>query len=179
MLKQFLLNRSLNEVYTGGLGSYGLILLCVSFFQMHPMIQSGLINPGENLGVLLVEFFELFGKCLNYEKVGISVLSNGSYFRKEDRKWMQPKAHLLSVEDPYDTSNDVTKNSFSISIVKQAFQHAYDILSSLMVELKEDARNKTLFQFSGIPSILSTIISVPQKVATHRFYIERLGDGTI
>lgn len=33
VLKQFLLQRNLNEVWTGGLSSYALILMCVSFLQ--------------------------------------------------------------------------------------------------------------------------------------------------
>jgi len=35
LLKQFLNQRDLNDVYTGGLGSYSLILLIVSFFQVN------------------------------------------------------------------------------------------------------------------------------------------------
>jgi non-canonical poly(A) RNA polymerase PAPD5/7 len=34
VLKQFLLQRDLNEVYTGGIGSYSLILMIVSFLQV-------------------------------------------------------------------------------------------------------------------------------------------------
>ena len=39
ILKQFLSQRDLNDVYTGGLGSYSLILLIVSFFQVK--LQTG------------------------------------------------------------------------------------------------------------------------------------------
>jgi len=35
VLKQFLNQRDLNDVYSGGLGSYSLILLIVSFFQVN------------------------------------------------------------------------------------------------------------------------------------------------
>jgi DNA polymerase sigma len=34
LLKQFLAQRHLNEVYSGGLGSYGLIMMIVSFLQV-------------------------------------------------------------------------------------------------------------------------------------------------
>ena len=34
VLKQFLLQRDLNEVFTGGISSYSLILLTVSFLQV-------------------------------------------------------------------------------------------------------------------------------------------------
>ena len=185
VLKQFLLNRGLNEVYSGGLGSYGLILLCVSFFQMHPLIQARLIKPEENLGVLLIEFFELFGKCLSYDRVGISVLGRGSYFEKEERFPVQNhySRHLLSVEDPYDTSNDVTKASFSIAVVRQAFGYAFEILTALVNErLCESSASdgpKTVPKNikgsgggSGLPalpaSLLSSIMVVSNDVHNNR-----------
>ena len=42
-------------------------------------------NSGLNLGVLLLEFLQLYGHRLNYERVGISLRNGGSYFRKSDR----------------------------------------------------------------------------------------------
>ena len=36
-----------------------------------------------NLGVLLIEFFELYGKKFNYDNVGIRLVGSGSYFNKE------------------------------------------------------------------------------------------------
>lgn len=37
VLKQFLLQRDLNEVFTGGIGSYSLFLMAVSFLQVSCM----------------------------------------------------------------------------------------------------------------------------------------------
>jgi non-canonical poly(A) RNA polymerase PAPD5/7 len=101
--KAFLSQRSMNEVFTGGLGSYSIVCLAVSFLQMHPKIRRGEIDPGRNLGVLVIEFFELYGCYFNYEEVGISIMDGGTYYRKEDRGWLDwRKAHLLSIEDPID-----------------------------------------------------------------------------
>ena len=61
--------RDMNEVWTGGISSYGLILMAVSFLQNHPRDCSK-----TNLGVLLIEFFELYGKRFNYNKVQYSVV---------------------------------------------------------------------------------------------------------
>lgn len=36
VLKQFLLQRDLNEVFTGGISSYSLILMVISFLQVPP-----------------------------------------------------------------------------------------------------------------------------------------------
>lgn len=38
VLKQFLLTRELNEVFTGGISSYSLILMAISFLQVWSMI---------------------------------------------------------------------------------------------------------------------------------------------
>ncbi|KAK2463868.1 hypothetical protein APHAL10511_004173 [Amanita phalloides] len=81
--KAFLSQRSMNEVYTGGLGSYSIVCTAISFLQMHPKIRRGEIDPGKNLGVLLMEFFELYGCYFDYEEVGISVRNGGYYFQKK------------------------------------------------------------------------------------------------
>lgn len=101
--KAFLNQRGMNEVYTGGLGSYSIVCLAVSFLQMHPKIRRGEIEAEENLGVLVMEFFELYGCYFNYEEVGISVRNGGSYFSKRQRGWYDSmKKNLLSIEDPTD-----------------------------------------------------------------------------
>ena len=101
--KAFLNQRGMNEVYTGGVGSYSIVCLAISFLQMHPMIRRGEIEPEKNLGVLVMEFFELYGCYFNYEEVGISVRNGGSYFSKRQRGWYDSsKGLLLSIEDPTD-----------------------------------------------------------------------------
>jgi len=101
--KAFLSQRSMNEVYTGGLGSYSIVCLAVSFLQMHPKIRRGEIDPDKNLGVLVMEFFELYGKYFNYDEAGISLREGGMYFNKRQRGWhAEYKRNMLSIEDPAD-----------------------------------------------------------------------------
>ena len=101
--KSFLSQRSMNEVYTGGLGSFSIVCLAVSFLQMHPKIRRGEIDPSKNLGVLVMEFFELYGCYFNYNEVGISVRDGGSYYNKAQRGWSDYRSPgLLSIEDPGD-----------------------------------------------------------------------------
>jgi len=45
VLKQFLLQRDLNEVFTGGISSYSLILMVISFFQVNIIIKYTTILP--------------------------------------------------------------------------------------------------------------------------------------
>lgn len=103
VIKSFLSQRSMNEVFTGGLGSYSIVCLAASFLQMHPKIRRGEIDPVRNLGVLVMEFFELYGLYFNYRDVGISLRDGGTYYNKFRRGWADFKNEaLLSIEDPAD-----------------------------------------------------------------------------
>lgn len=105
--KAFLSQRSMNEVFTGGLGSYSIVCLAVSFLQMHPKIRRGEIDPSRNLGVLVMEFFEFYGLYFNYHEVGISIRDGGTYYNKAHRGWMDHRQSLLSIEDPADISTSL------------------------------------------------------------------------
>ena len=58
-LKNILKNASLNDPYTGGLSSYGLILLIVSFLQRE--IEYNYPNKINDLGVLFLKFLFYYG----------------------------------------------------------------------------------------------------------------------
>ncbi|OCT82198.1 hypothetical protein XELAEV_18024710mg [Xenopus laevis] len=101
VLKQFLLQRDLNEVFTGGIGSYSLFLMAVSFLQLHP--REDACRPDANFGVLLIEFFELYGRHFNYVKTGIRTKDGGSYVAKDEvQKNMLDgyRPSMLYIEDP-------------------------------------------------------------------------------
>jgi non-canonical poly(A) RNA polymerase PAPD5/7 len=103
IVKSFLAQRSMNEVFTGGLGSYSIVCLAVSFLQQHPKIRRGEMDPTKNLGVLVLEFFEFYGLHFNYQEVGISLRDGGTYYNKTRRGWADYKQPgLLSIEDPAD-----------------------------------------------------------------------------
>jgi non-canonical poly(A) RNA polymerase PAPD5/7 len=103
VIKSFLSQRSMNEVFSGGLGSYSIVCLAVSFLQMHPKIRRGEVDPSRNLGVLIMEFFELYGLYFNYQDVGISIRDGGTYYNKQERGWADYRnSSLLSIEDPGD-----------------------------------------------------------------------------
>ena len=140
LVKAFLSQRGMNEVFTGGLGSYSIICMVVSFLQvrapclsllltgwqttetnnlllsssgdtplslsrgqLHPRIQTAQINPNRNIGLLFVEFLELYGKHFNYDQAGITLKGRGGYFNKHDKGWYRPQQpYLLSIEDPND-----------------------------------------------------------------------------
>lgn len=49
---------------------------------MHPRQNAYCSNA--NLGVLLIEFLELYGRKFNYVKTGIRVKDGGTYISKEE-----------------------------------------------------------------------------------------------
>ncbi|OAX37121.1 Nucleotidyltransferase [Rhizopogon vinicolor AM-OR11-026] len=171
--KAFLNQRGMNEVYTGGLGSYSIVCLAVSFLQMHPKIRRGEIDAEKNLGVLVMEFFELYGCYFNYEEVGISVRNGGSYFSKRQRGWYDSlKRNLLSVEDPTDPSNDISKGSYGIGKVRQTLAGAHGIMTSMaflragILSARREGRTYPLRRYEEPEdmSILSSILGVTQEV---------------
>ncbi|XP_037733540.1 terminal nucleotidyltransferase 4B isoform X2 [Chelonia mydas] len=168
VLKQFLLQRDLNEVFTGGIGSYSLFLMAVSFLQLHPR-EDACIHSA-NYGVLLIEFFELYGRHFNYLKTGIRIKNGGSYVAKDEvQKSMLDgyRPSMLYIEDPLQPGNDVGRSSYGAMQVKQAFDYAYVVLSHAVSPIaKYYPNNET-------ESILGRIIRVTQEVASYREWISK------
>lgn len=195
-LKLFLDLRGLNEVFRGGLGSFSTACLLISFFQLHPLIQLGYLKPDDNLGILLIEFLELYGRLLHYEKVGISVgidrksaeinenellLSKidvpFGYYDKMDRGFFnESRPGLLSIQDPQSPSNDLARPSFSVSSVRQAFEHAFNLLTAAAQEIDQqitEIGNRPSGYNRTDGSLLASLIVIPEKFLRHREYIKR------
>ncbi|KAF1393134.1 hypothetical protein PFLUV_G00035310 [Perca fluviatilis] len=168
VLKQFLLQRDLNEVFTGGIGSYSLFLMAVSFLQLH--YRDDVCSPNINIGVLLIEFFELYGRHFNYLKTGIRIKDGGCYVAKDEvqRNMMDGyRPSMLYIEDPLQPDNDVGRSSYGAMQVKQAFDYAYVVLSHAVSPIaKYYPNNET-------ESILGRIIRVTQEVDEYREWIRK------
>ncbi|KAG6885875.1 hypothetical protein C0993_008394 [Termitomyces sp. T159_Od127] len=184
--KAFLSQRSMNEVFSGGLGSYSIVCLAVSFLQMHPKIRRGEIDADCNLGVLVMEFFELYGCYFNYNEVGISVREGGMYFSKRRRGWFDhQKQGLLSIEDPADPSNDISRGSFAFKKVRQTFAGAHSILTSSayltagILSSRRQGRAFSLRDESEELSILSSIMGVTQETINHRKLVQEVYDKRV
>ena len=112
------------QVYSGGLSSYALILMVVSFLQQH--VREDAREAKANLGVLLVEFFELYGVLFNYTRTAIRIIDDGAYMQKEQAQCYQGSGFgTLCIEDPFDPNNDVGRSSYGFPTVKKTFEQAY------------------------------------------------------
>lgn len=76
VIKQFLLQRGLNEVPNGGLGGFSIICLVTSLLQHIPQ---GYVSP--NLGSILMDFLDFYGRQFDYQSVGIR-MEPPEYFNK-------------------------------------------------------------------------------------------------
>ncbi|KAJ3860451.1 hypothetical protein EV359DRAFT_75161 [Lentinula novae-zelandiae] len=195
--KMFLSQRSMNEVYTGGLGSYSIVSLVISFLQMHPKIRRGEIDADQSLGVLLIEFFELYGSFFNYENVGISVRDGGTYFNKRQRGWYNDTSNYkgkggassLSIEDPIDISNDISSGSYGFAKVRATFAGAHRILTATaylkagILSARQSGRTTSLrpddYYRSEEMSVLAHIIDITQDIINHRRVVQEVYDRRI
>ncbi|PWN53113.1 Nucleotidyltransferase, partial [Violaceomyces palustris] len=179
--KHLLAQRGMSEVFSGGLGSYSVIILVISFLQLHPKIQRGEIDPNRNLGVLFLEFLELYGKYFGYDNCGISIRGKGGYFSKARRGWKdERKPFMLCLEDPQDPTNDISKGSYSIINVRSTLGGAFDILTAAICERANDerARNEILndsnTEEKDPNSLLGTILGVSKSMVRQRKDMEDL-----
>lgn len=153
--------------------------------QIHPKLRLSEMDPEENLGTLLVEFFELYGRNFNYDDVGISIRRGGYYYSKRQRGWTRPgQSYLLSIEDPQDRGepemtlgrlkltldNDISGGSFGIRQVRATLSGAYDMLQAKLFERAEQiaARQMGRNATSWLPedmSLLTAIMGITKEVS--------------
>ena len=160
VLKQFLTQRNLHEVFFGGISSYALVLLAVNFLQLHP--RNAANDPDANLGVLLIEFFELFGRNFNYMKTAITVLQGGSYIPKE--KCPDPENSVLYIVDPTNPEENASRGCYGMWQVKTAFEQAFLKL-----------HRRTLTREMPSPkqeSLLAEIVELSVEVEEYRNWID-------
>ena len=132
VIKQLLLKLDLNRVYTGGLSSYSVTILVISFLQLHPRSEP----CSDNLGVLLLEFLHLYGYDFNYDTLAVSVRDGGKLLSKRDLlvsdniqgRWTDVQS--FAIEDPLQPFKDIAKGSYNAHIIKKAFAFAHRRLTA-------------------------------------------------
>ncbi|KAL1815353.1 hypothetical protein ACET3Z_017927 [Daucus carota] len=155
ILKVFLQQRELNEVYSGGIGSYALLAMLIAMLRS---VNDFHALPEHNLGVLLVNFFDIYGRKLNISDVGISCNGAEVFFFKSNKGFLnEGRSSLISIEDPQAPENDIGKNSFNYFQVRSAFAMAFSTLTN----------SKTILALGPNKSILGTIIR-PDAVLLER-----------
>lgn len=142
--------------------------------KMHPKIRHCAIDPMENLGVLLVEFFETYGRFFTYDSIGISLRHGGQYFSKRQRGLGNPNAPggLLTIEDPQDPNNDISGGSYGFPKVRQTFNGAFEVLSAALCLRGSEIMERSIPADRGADemSLLGSIMGVTPEVCTTFFF---------
>ena len=96
-----------------------------------------------NLGDLLMGFLDLYGRKLNYEMVGLKV-KDGIFAKKCDMVCHMSTGldsrhppPLLCIEDPLNERNNVSKSSYKVQDIRNAFKTAYEVLESAIQPNKQ------------------------------------------
>lgn len=82
-----------------------------------------------NIGVLLIEFFELYGRNFNYLKTGIRIKDGGCYVAKDEvQKNMLDgyRPSMLYIEDPLQPGRNCSNSSevLNLKLVQRACLNA-------------------------------------------------------
>lgn len=98
LIKQFLVMRDLCDVHTGGLGGFSISCLVISLVQHMPNVRSGNMDPMQNLGEMLLTFFDYYGNKFDLDRTGIEMSSRrGEPSRLVDKVSEKHKQCILSV----------------------------------------------------------------------------------
>jgi len=118
ILKQFLIEKGLNDPYLGGLKSYGLVIMITSCLQRFCSLGN---IP--SLGFLLCEFLREFADISRINrKISITGPNNNLPSITEYG------LGILFIEDPLDLTNNIGSTCHGIRQVQQAFAEALDAI---------------------------------------------------
>ncbi|KZO97177.1 hypothetical protein CALVIDRAFT_563376 [Calocera viscosa TUFC12733] len=161
VVKAWASRNDLYSIWRGGINSYCLIVMIISFFQLRGRIGERASDVHRHLGKRLVSFFGYYGsansdaRSFDYD-LGISVRSGGELFLPAARGWEVPDAKGLYVEDPCNMDNNLGFAVLDVDKIRTAFHAAYEQLLQAVYERK-----------SGIDqgSILNTILGYDEEAS--------------
>ena len=131
VLKNILKRANLNDPYKGGISSYGLILMIVTFLQTQKRIGKDISNNENNLGRLFYDFVNHYGIKFEPSKYIIYARINEDD-EKDDLNIQNIQVGSdLVIIDPLNISNNVAKSCFQFFNVKMS-------LIICIITLKED-----------------------------------------
>ncbi|KAG6393761.1 hypothetical protein SASPL_144330 [Salvia splendens] len=123
------------KVYTGGIGSYALLSMLIAMLRTHRDSQT---SPECNLGVLLVNFFDLYGCKLNTADVGISCNGECIFFEKYSNGFsVVGRPSLIAIEDPQ--ARSAFAMAFTTLTNARTIQHLGPNRSILSAIIRPDA----------------------------------------
>ena len=114
-LKQLLFNSELNDPYQGGMTSYGLILMIVSFLQFKLKNNESISIERPNLGQLFIEFLNFY---MNFDYTGMEIiplkpgqgLERHPFDKYDSSQYNDYGATCMHIRDPLNPTNNVSRS---------------------------------------------------------------------
>ena len=119
-LKNILKKANLNDPYKGGMSSYGLILMIVSFLQKQKKEGKDISVTDNNLGRLFYDFINFYGLQFDPSKYIIVAKSNDDENEDINFDGIQIGSDLMII-DPLNVSNNVAKSCYQFFNIKMSF----------------------------------------------------------
>ena len=144
LLKRYFYIKKMNSSFEGGLSSYNLFLLVLSFAKYQKIFnlnQSKIIN----LGLFLMQFLEFFGKFFDFKNNLINI--NSPYIYELNNYISYRSGKSIIILDPL-TGLNASKSSYKIGEIQKMFINALDffekeriIYENEIIKEKNDKRD--------------------------------------
>ena len=124
LLKRYFYTKKMNYSFKGGLSSYNLFLLILSFAKyqkIYNLNQDKNINL--NLGYFLIQFLVFFGKFFDFENYLINI--NSPYIYELNNYIGYNSGKSLIILDPL-TGVNASKSSYKINEIQKMFMNGFD-----------------------------------------------------
>ncbi|KAL6307738.1 hypothetical protein BKA93DRAFT_54235 [Sparassis latifolia] len=165
LCKGFLSFKNLNSASEGGLSSYSIICMVISFLQLNPKERSvaAIENPLENesLGTLFLDLLDYYGNTFPYASSYISVTQK-ALLPKRIKGWNKEK-DSLSIECLVNPENDIGRPTSKIAKVRGAFNGAHRSLQDYPFGVEYG-------------NVLGTILRASGETLAHREHVRKIVD---
>lgn len=166
VMKQFLLQKGLNDPFTGGLSSYAVTIMIAAILQPYAL-ETPETHP--DLGTLFLTFLKYFGTSFDTRKYAVVLSINGPFVPLSPG--LVNNAHLprvgtpgywkppdpVIVQDPLNSSNNLGRSCFGFRQLQMAFDGALESAMQFDGEINNTCgANATKKKRSVLGSIFGT-----------------------
>ena len=159
IMKKFLFNRKLNQSYQGGISSFSLFLLILSFIKY--IHQDDFEIP---LGSLLLEFLRFYSNFDFYNSIIRPNEKEANNIYTIDKSINNFYKYNINIVDPI-TGFNVAKSTFKIEEIKKAFKDGLDIIIGNLYKVNNNSNNNEM----NLNNINMNSINKTLKVLEHFF----------
>ncbi|UKJ90287.2 topoisomerase-related nucleotidyltransferase [Theileria orientalis] len=164
LIKLFLQSRNLGDTYFGGVGSFLLYCMILSFLQLHDSSSQKLSDDTNSLATLFIDFFYYWGFLRDYNQFATTGL--GHVYPRKLKKGHSDA--MLSCDNPIDHTVDLGANSFNMHSVNSAFQNAFIILKNIENNIMKWFPNKVVGFEMNFSTILESLYDISHPVFQKR-----------